>query len=250
MLTGILIDSREPTWVQKLSFGGAPTMVVQLDAGDIWATTDDGHVLMIERKTPDDLLGSMRDERLIPQLCRLAEARLIQQVNGEAPTNWPYLLITDEFKRSGQKVFTARETGWSWSALQGTLLLVQEMGVMVVTCGGDSDVEACVNRLGDRKRDSVLNLLPPRQPIMWGPKEAFIASLPGIGQERTLRLMEWAGNNLSHALIGLVDLSLECPVEGVGQLTRKKIRSFLGLEDGKNIELVTSDLNQLVLKEM
>jgi hypothetical protein len=250
MISAIMIDSREPAWVQSLKFGGIPTMVTMLDAGDVWAVTDDGHTIMVERKTPEDFLGSLRDERLLPQLARLARPRQEQQIRGEEPTSWPYLVITDEFKRSGQKVFTERETGWSWPALQGGLLTIQEMGIMVVTCGGDADFEPCILRLGDRSRNSIINLLPPRQPIMWGPKEAFIASLPGIGQERTLKIMEWAGNNLSHALIGLVDLSIVCPVEGIGPGIRRRIRTFLGLEDGKTIELVLSDLNQVVLKEM
>jgi ERCC4-type nuclease len=250
MITAILIDSREPAWVQALNFGGIPTMITTMDAGDVWAVTDDGHTLMIERKTPEDFLGSLRDERLMPQLARLAEPRQTQQEKGERPTSWPYLVITDEFKRSGQKVFTERETGWSWAALQGALLLIQEMGIFIDVCAGDSDFESCIRRLGERNRDSVLNLLPPRQPVLWGAKEGFIASLPGIGQEKTLKIMEWADNNLSYALIGLVDLSITCPVEGVGEITRKKIRSFLGLDNGKNIELVLDEANRIVLKEM
>jgi ERCC4-type nuclease len=244
MITACMIDSREPEWVQNLKFGGVPTVVTLLDAGDIWAVTDDGHTLMIERKTPDDFLNTLRDERLFPQLTRLAEKRQEQQEKGEKPTYWPYLVITDEFKRNGQKVYTERETGWSWSSLQGALLTIQEMGVMVVTCGGDSDFEPCVIRLGERNRSEVLNLLPPRQPIMWGPKEAFIAALPGIGPDKTLKIMTWADNNLFYALMGLTDLSMDCPVEGVGKITRQKIRDFLGLSDKKTIEMVLDEASQ------
>jgi len=147
-----MIDTREPTWVQELKFGGLPVMVNKLEAGDIWAVTDDGHTLMIERKTPEDLLGSLRDERLLPQLAKLAEERQAEQLSGNPVTHWPYLLITDEFKRSGNKVFTERETGWSWHSLQGALLTIQEMGIMIVHCGGDTDVEASIIRLGDRNR--------------------------------------------------------------------------------------------------
>lgn len=249
MITGILIDSREPEWVKQLKFGGVPVMVTLLEAGDIWAVTDDGHTLQIERKTPDDYLGSLRDDRLLPQLARLATARQDQQVKGEMPTYWPYLLITDEFKRQGQKVYTERETGWSWAALQGSLLTIQEMGIHVVTCAGETDVEPCIRRLGERKRENTINLLPARMPILWGPKEAFIASLPGIGPEKTLRIMQWADNNLTHALCGLVDLSISCPVEGVGEMTRKRIRTFLGLEDRKTIEFVLNDADQIILQE-
>lgn len=249
-IVGIMIDSREPPWIKDLKFHGIPVMVTTLDAGDVWAVTADGHTIQVERKTPDDLLNTLRDERLFPQLARLGFSRQAQQLQGNDPTYWPYLVITDEFKRHGQKVYTERETGWSWSSLQGALTTVQEMGVMITTCAGDSDFEACVLRLGERSRDSVLNILPPRQPVLWGAKEAFLAGLPGIGAEKTKRLMEWAGGNVSHALIGLVDTSIPCPVEGVGTVTRERIRTFLGLEIGKTIELITNDDDKNLITEM
>jgi ERCC4-type nuclease len=230
--------------MQQLKFGGVPAVVTMLDAGDVWAVTDDGHTLMIERKTPDDFLNTLRDERLYPQLARLAEKRQEQQERGEQPTYWPYLVITDEFKRNGQKVYTGRETGWSWASLQGALLSIQEMGVMVVTCAGDSDFEDCIVRLGRRNRSEVLNFLPPRQPILWGAKESFLATLPGIGAEKCLRISEWASGNLAHALTGITDLSIPCPVEGIGEITRKKIRTFLGLGEAQNIEIYNDSENQ------
>lgn len=249
MITAVMIDTREPEWVKNLKFGGLPVMVNKLEMGDVWGVTDDGHTLMIERKTPDDFLGSLRDERLMPQLARLAEPRQAQQLRGYGgPTSWPYLVITDEFKRAGNKVYTSRETGWSWSALQGALLTIQEMGVQIVTCGGDEDFEACVLRLGQRNRAEVMNLLPPRQPVLWGPKEAFIASLPGIGPEKTERILQWAGGSLAHALIGLTDLSLACPVEGVGELTRKKISRFLGLNPEQKLDLTMNANDQVVME--
>jgi hypothetical protein len=58
VITAALVDSREPQWMQSLTFGGVPTVVTLLDSGDVWAVTDDGHTLMIERKTPSDLLNT------------------------------------------------------------------------------------------------------------------------------------------------------------------------------------------------
>ena len=39
-LSSVIIDSREPGWVQSLTFGGVPTATVALDAGDVWAAID------------------------------------------------------------------------------------------------------------------------------------------------------------------------------------------------------------------
>jgi ERCC4-type nuclease len=181
MIVAAMIDSREPSWVQSLTFGGIPTVVQQLDAGDVHAVTDDGCVLMIERKTPDDFLNSLQDERLFPQLTRLVENRLDEQAVQGKLTTWPYLMITGQFERDshGKIVTPGRQTNWSWDAIQGALLTIQEMGVFVVQCGSDMDFEAAIMRLGKRSRDPEFKLLPPRVPNILGAGAAILASLPG-----------------------------------------------------------------------
>ena len=87
--TGILIDQREPAWVQGLSFGGIPVAVTLLEYGDVHVATDDGALLAIERKTPNDLLNSLRDDRLWVQLAGLRRL-----------TPWAYLVITGQLHRS------------------------------------------------------------------------------------------------------------------------------------------------------
>lgn len=235
-IDAILIDSREPAWVQRLTFGGVPTSVMMMDAGDLTAVCDDGSMLSIERKTPDDFLNTLRDERLFPQLTRLVEPRINEQINNNM-TTWPYLVITGELSRSpkGKVVTSDRgETGWDWAAVQGALLTVQEMGVFVAHCGGDGDYEACVVRLSNRCRDKEFKLLPPRPPQIVGASANFLAGLPGIGVERVLDLLKWAGSP-AHALIGITDLEVDVP--GIPMGVRKKIRSMLGLKDFQHLDV-------------
>ena len=73
-----MVDNREPEFFQKLKFGGVPTMVTQLETGDVQAVTDDGCTLVFERKTPSDFLNSLKDERLFPQMARMTELRNAQ----------------------------------------------------------------------------------------------------------------------------------------------------------------------------
>ncbi len=246
-ITAVLIDSREPTWVQKLSFGGVPTSVIQLDYGDIQAVTDDGHLLSIERKAADDLIGTLREERLFPQIARLAEPRIDQHINNQSLTYWPYLIITGEFRTgSGGKVITERgETGWSWTAIQGALLNIQEMGVFVIQCANDQDFENCVIGLGKRKREGIQKILPPRPAMLLGPGTAFLASLPGIGPDRAMGLMNWAGNLPAHAIAGLTDLEIPAPV---GEGTRRRIRQMLGLRDTQMLDIWINNKDQEILK--
>ncbi len=71
----VIIDSREPKWVQELSFGGVPTAVAQLDYGDLHVLCEDDCMLIIERKTPDDFLNSLRNERLLCSVCKVCAGK-------------------------------------------------------------------------------------------------------------------------------------------------------------------------------
>jgi hypothetical protein len=244
-IEAVLIDSREPAWVQELRFDDAPTTVMELETGDLHVLCDDGSLLMIERKTPDDLLNTLRDERLLPQIARLVQARIDDQSKGELVTHWPYLVIDGEITRGpdGKAMTSGRGlTGWNYSAVQGALLSAQEMGVCVVTCG-EGEFEDCIIRLSKRER-GLIRLLPPRPPEILGAGATFLASLPGVGIERVMRLLEWSGNMPGHAITGITDLSIDCPLE---LATRRKIRGMLGLKDAQEISLAFDQSNNQVL---
>jgi len=244
-ISAVMIDNREPEWVQHLQFGGAPTAVLQLATGDVHALLEDGKTLVIERKTPDDLLNTLRDDRLLPQMARMVEMRLDEQCAGDMRT-WPYLMITGQLYRgpNGNAVTGDRgTTGWNWDAVQGALLTIQEMGVFVVFAGGDDDFEAAIIRLANRKREPI-KLLPPRPPTILGPGATFLASLPGIGPEHALKLLEWSAGNVAQALTGITDLSIDCPL---ATATRRRVRAALGLKEHQTLEYVFNQQEQPVL---
>lgn len=246
MITAVMIDSREPSWLQELKFSGVPTAVIALDAGDLQVLCEDGCTLLIERKTPDDLLNTLRDDRLMPQIARLVQARLDDQAASTKINTWPYLIITGQLYRgaNGKTVTGDRgQTGWDWNAVQGALLTVQEMGCMVIFAGGDSDFEDCVIRLSKRSRGEI-KIVPPRPPNILGAGAAFLAGLPGVGPEHAMQLMQWAGNIPAHAIAGIIDLEITCPLP---MSTRKKVRAMLGLTDQQNLDLSMNEKNQVVL---
>lgn len=240
-ITALVIDSREPESIQQLKFGGIPVLVDTLPTGDVQALTDDGHTLIIERKTPDDFLNSLKDNRLFPQLARMTEERNAQQLAGQPVTTWAYLVITDLFGANHDgKIITQRGvTGWSFASVMGMILSIQEMGVLVVFSNGEIDFEQCVLRLGKRKRDPEMKLLAPRPTNILGPKATFLASLPGIGIERVQEILDWSDNNLAHALSGLTDLSIKAPV---GISLRKNIKALFGLEDNQSLEVLQKEI--------
>ncbi len=233
MITAALIDNREPEWVQKLTFGGKPTMTAMLDAGDIHVTTDDDCILMIERKTPDDFLNSLKDERLFPQMARLVQPRLDELANGVRESSWPYLVITGLFTcdRNGKVVTDNRQTEWGWNSVAGALLSIQEMGVFISQCNGDENFEGSVIRLSERRRDEVHKVLPARPPMIMGPDVAMLCNLPGIGLERAQMILNYTGGNLNQAITALTDLS--CRIPGVGQSIQRSVKRLFRLEENE-----------------
>lgn len=237
-LTAVIIDNREPEWVKNLRFGSASVMHEILDAGDIWALTSDNKILAIERKTPGDLLNTLKDDRLFPQMAGLQELR--------KQGYWPYLLITGEIQRgSDGKVVIDRETGWNWNSVEGALLTVQEMGVYVAHCAGDTDLEAAVIRLAERNRDEKLIVPPARLGKVLGLQESFLCGLPGIGPEKVSAILDYCSTP-AWALSGLTDSTSTIP--GIGQGIKNNVRHVLGLKDREELSVINDDNGNEILK--
>lgn len=228
-ITALMIDSREPEWIQKLAFDGLPTVVTMLPTGDVMAATSTGEMILVERKTPDDFLGSLRDERLLPQLANMLDK-----------TRWAYLVITGELQRGqiGNVVTDRGNTGWNWAAVQGALLTIQEMGVFVTFAGGDSDFEQCVLRLGARERKEDLLLTPARFPRILSAQEAMVAALPGIGVERMQILLD-ACASPGWALCALTDPTTH--ITGIPMNVKTKVRAAWGLKEDEQLGIITGD---------
>ena len=184
MIQAVVIDSREPDWIKKLKFGGAPVATMQLDSGDVQVVCDDGEMIIVERKTPDDFLGSLEDNRLFVQISKLRQV-----------SRWAYVMVTGEFQRgaNGNVVLESRATKWNWNAVQGALLSIQESGVYVQHCAGDNDFENAVMRLANRARDQVSWIPPARNVKVISGDIALLSALPNVGIETAQKWLEYCG---------------------------------------------------------
>ena len=219
MITSILIDSREPENIQQLDFG-VPVVVTKLDAGDCIISCKDGSILVIERKTPTDLLGSVRDGRLFSQCFKMRQI-----------SDWCYLVIVGELWRTREnkvKVDGHRETRWNYDSVQGSLLTVQETGVNVVYT---ADYKPAIERLAKRNRED-LKIRPRRQSVPMTPDEALLAALPNIGPILAQQILAKCGN-AAHALDWLTNMwaGYETKVPGIGSNQKAEIHSLFGLKD-------------------
>jgi ERCC4-type nuclease len=243
----IQIDSREPDSIQRLTFGGLPVARnVFMETGDLIADTDDGHRIVVERKTPDDFLNTLGSKepnhQLFIQLARMVQPRYDQQSRGEPLTYWPYLVITEPFRVSERnKIITARgETGWDWRHINGALIKIQKMGVIVAFADNDADYEDCILRIGKEDRSPTMTILPARVANVLGSKATFIQSLArGIGMEMTVKVLDYYGDDVKQALLSIVDMSTESPV---GNKTRERIREMFGLADGETLQIRKGEL--------
>lgn len=221
-----VVDAREPAWVKALAWDGRPAVPDYLPAGDLWLSCSDGALVGVERKTPSDLLGSLRDQRLFHQLAGL-----------RAVTPWAYLVVTGAFGVGvdgvavcwgGEQGQTPQATSWRYDAVQGALLTAQETGAHVVHCAGDAAYQATCLRLTHRKRGPH-RLAPVREDAALDAGEAFLCGLPGIGPEKARAILADCGSP-AWALSCLTDRG--ALPNGFGETLRAQARRTLGLEDG------------------
>jgi len=247
-IVALTIANTEPDFFKNLKFGGVPKMIDHdPKAFDVTALTNDGCTLVFERKTPTDFLNSLKDERLFPQLARMTEVRNAQQAMNEPLTYWPYLIITGLFlpNGNGKVVADGRETGWGFTSVMGTILSIQEMGVFVVWCDTDLDYEDCILRIGKRSRDPQTKIVAPRPARNLGSKIDFLTGIPGIGVEHAQSILERAGDNVAHALVGLTDPNIKAPI---GLALRKRFRNLLQLQDCESLEIVGTEITEPIVE--
>lgn len=223
----VTIDVTEPAWVKALDFSGAAVSVAPLAAGDLMALCDDGAVVLIERKSAGDLLSSVRDGRLLAQAADM-----------RAVTSWSYVVVTEPMypSRSHHVVYEPRvgrtliETAWQWSALQGVLSSVQELGVGVVQAAGADDFAACCTRIFGRFRDAIP--VARRDAVPMDDATRILTAVPGVGAERARALLRECGS-AAWALYALTEYptngKYKKSVAGVGPGVREQARKALGL---------------------
>ena len=219
-ISAVMIDQREPAWGQKLTFGCSTVGVGLLDTADVWLYCDDATpLILVERKQTSDLLNTLRDDRLFPQL---------EAMRRTSP--WCYLVICGLFlpDKDGKVIVDGHDSGWAWASVQGALLTAQEIGVSVLHVAEDLHFEAAVMRLAARDRRS-LRVQPAREVELLSEAEVILTSFPGIGEQMATTLLQACGS-AAFAIDALTSLS-KSTIPGLGPETKRKARRALGLAD-------------------
>lgn len=230
MITTVLVDSREPENITRQMFG-AQAIITTLDTGDVWITTDANELLIIERKAPSDLLGSIADNRLFQQIAAMREQ-----------TEWAYLVITGRFAATpeGYVIADGRETRWKWESLQGVLAEVQERGVTIWYAPSDEQFANTVQVIARRDRQGIKPVMPRVATQKVAQDEQILLSLPGIGYDRAKELVESFAHIPALALVWLTDLHAIGEVSNIGKATKRNVRKALGMSDDMELCIVTA----------
>ncbi len=225
-LKAVLLDSREPLWVQGLGFGDVPMSVTALSTGDAWLSVEDA-VIIVERKTFPDLLGSIQDESMFNQVARMVKL-----------SPWCYLVVQGrgQLSQDGKHVTHAGlPNPWLVHRVEGALATIQQLGVTVVRIGAQPhNYHAALLWLAGRKRGEV-KVAPRREAVMQSSGERVLCSLPGISEIKAQALLA----HCATAAWAFVYLTGEGggKVPGIGLATKEAARQALGLEDDQTLEV-------------
>lgn len=227
-IQAVILDSREPTWVQQLRFGAAPVMIQALPAGDACIATPSAMIL-VERKTATDLLASIVDDRLFTQIGEMRKQ-----------TPWVYVVVTGDLVKSGTSVVAdGRATQWTWASLQGALITAQELGATIIYTS-EAEYASTLTALASHPRGNV-RVEPQREVTMMSPGELVLTSLPGISEVRARALLDYCGS-AGYALVFLSEGgngNVPDKVPGIGAATKQAARAALGLPDDILLEITT-----------
>ncbi len=229
-MLSIIIDQREPDHIKNLKIPNAQTVVSMLDCGDVWIATEDNQLLIVERKTPDDLLGSIKDGRIFEQCHRMKQQ-----------TQWAYVVITGTIYpgANGKAWAGQRETGWDYNAVEGALLTIQELGVFVIHCKSDLDFGPTIERLANRSR-GMLSIGCARSSSVLSDGEVMLSSLPGIGYEKVKKLLGYF-KTPAEALAWLTWIGGDISGLGIGDGIKSNVKKALGLKPDQNIYINYGD---------
>jgi len=227
MISAIIIDDREDREHPEYKLLFPVASVSRLDHGDFLVATSDNQMLVVEHKTVSGLCQDIADGRLFNQCAGLAKLR--------EQGMWPYLLIDSPLiveQGTGSLVMNYKTTGWNFGAVQGALITIQEMGIMIIHANGEADIAPTVERLARRERGE-LHIHPARTPRILSAGESVLASLPGVGWEKTRALLDYC-KTPAWAISYLTRLG-ENGVPGIGDGIKRSIRRALELEEGTEL---------------
>ena len=227
----LLVDHREKLMFESLKGICESMSYGQLSIGDYWVITDSSEVIIVERKTVQDFLSSVRSNRLWDQLLRLMKAReesgykvkrRILLVHGNfndylESTDWDNL---DDLRRH-------------WSQLMGAFQeIVYVYNTPIIHAESDVAFRSFMRILIQREQKGKNDKLPEarwfRKPVkatlpVKDRRKYIIAAIPHIGNRLAENLLSHFGTILKIASASVEELQ---EVPKIGKKKAKLIHTM------------------------
>ena len=226
-ITALMVDTFMPP---STSYGGI--VVSNASLGDdvtVLGLCDDGTMLAVLCLDFDKLLTWLRTDSLFQRIEKLKQR-----------SEWAYVYLVGSARPDAQglAIINGHATKWSWNAIQGAIISMQELGIIVGYVADEAQFGEAVQLLGKRQRTTKRHKAL-RNFETYSPCEEMLLALPGIGEKLMIELVQSYGNFL-WALMGLTDPDIKTP--GIGEKSKAAIRNALGLKTDEQIAVVSSDV--------
>ncbi len=206
----IFVDSREPSRIiEKLRELGLNTVIRRLEIGD-YLIKHGTYEVIIERKSAEDFLSSIVDNRLFRQ-CHILSSRY----------PFSFLFVVGNLRKA------AEERNFNVHGIVGALisLAVKNVQGQVVPLVFETEDEFCyaVKSVEKRLVEGELRIVPRLQKLE-SPQIAMLQAIPGIGEKKALNLLRKFGNVYRIVNASVSELAR---VEGIGEKKAREIyRTF------------------------
>ncbi len=202
----IYVDSREPERiVAQLRRLGVDVVVRGLEVGD-YLVQHGNYQLAVERKEIDDFLNSIVDGRLFRQ-CHLLSARY--------PLS--FLAIVGDLDEALEERMFSRSA--AISAIVSIAARNEQGQVVPLIFSKEEDFCLALKSLDRRLGEGELKILP-RLRRMDRPEIAMLTAIPGIGEKKAKRLLDYFGSVQRIANASVAELMR---VSGIGEKQAKQI---------------------------
>jgi ERCC4-type nuclease len=216
----IIVDVFEPVLVENLINGKIPCERKSLKQGDYKFIGSNNEVVLIERKSVNDLYSSLISGRVNKQLMRCL---------AETPNT--FLLIEGKLKELHGFLVTGngRKSKYPFTGLSNFLTTVQSQGVrLLLSTDMESTARVVVSAYSWFQRTDHTAMLRvnkrgiTNQPTLHGKQVALLCNLPGIGKGHAEEILKVYPSPRA-AIIGSFG-----GVKGLGEARLKELKELLG----------------------
>lgn len=267
----IIVDQNEkatnPKVVSSLEKYFTRIIIANLTCGDVNIPLDDGSILAIERKAPNDFLSSIADGRIFEQVESMA-----------SNAKYSAFIITGKFSYTNKTdmcVIDDEITNWKGSSVRATMAVIQYSGCPLIFCPPNqypnmiAELYNTVNK-PDERRGIRKNRIITFPPVDF--RIQNLVQLPGFGLKSAEDTLNWVGmmegvkpdeNGNTYGTLAQVDhwLSIMAQIDKdsrpIGAMKILTWRKFKGLASNEYIttikelyEGLDSNGNQIISYEI